>query len=177
MNVEICSNSWLIRWATVTLKVCSTGISRFFFSLFKFKLHHMVIFGLASFTQMLLCPCSLRMYWWIMKKKKNLKIIYFGLSVLPQHLKVRCYMLSTTLDKAYDFSYWLHHVKISRQMDCCIQLVEVIIRSMMLTLLHTTLDAWLCCVLLYAILAGCLPFIQQRYAKFVKVCSCLIVSD
>jgi len=47
--------------------------------------------------------------------EENMKITDFGLSVLPQHLKVRCYMLSTTLDKTYDFSYWLNHVKISRQ--------------------------------------------------------------
>ena len=68
----------------------------------------------------------------LVDNKETLKIIDFGLSILPQHISVRCYMLSTTSDKAYDFSYWFNHVKISRQMDCCIQLVEVLIRYMML---------------------------------------------
>jgi len=130
VNVESCSNSWLIRWATVTLKVSSTWISRFFFSIFSSS-------NCTTWLSLVLCfshKCCyvLAIENVLVDHEKNLKIIDFGLIVLSQHLKVRCYILSTTLGKAYDFSYWLNHVKISRQVDCCIQLVEVVIRSMML---------------------------------------------
>ena len=103
------SNSWLMVWASATVKVSSTGILRYFICLLKncyssiLELELKLCSMLTTNFCVIFSPTDnlLQLENVLLDAKGNIKITDFNLSALPQHFRVRYHFHEPYLNTTY----------------------------------------------------------------------------